>query len=115
MGQLYLQKGAYKGKILLPETWVNGATMRHISNGNNKESDKEQGYGYQFWRCRHNPYRGDGAFGQLCIVMPDQDAVIAINSGTNKKQFVLCLVWKHLLPSMGEEILKIRSQFSALY
>ena len=40
-----------------------------------------QGYGYQFWRGRHNSYRGDGANGQYCLVLPDQDAVIATTSG----------------------------------
>ena len=103
-GQLYLQKGIFNGKALIPETWIKEATISHISNGSNKDSDWEQGYGYQFWRCRHNSYRGDGAFGQYCVVMPDQDAVIAINSGIDDMQSVLNLIWKHILPSMGEEI-----------
>jgi hypothetical protein len=29
--------------------------------------DWQQGYGYQFWISRHG-YRGDGAFGQFCLV-----------------------------------------------
>ena len=49
-------------------------------------SDWDQGYGYQFWRCRHSAYRGDGAFGQYCIVMPEQDAVLAITSGVKDMQ-----------------------------
>jgi hypothetical protein len=60
-----------------------------------------QGYGYQFWRCRHGAYRGDGAFGQFCIVMPDQDAVLAITSGAPDMQAVLDRVWQHLLPAMA--------------
>jgi hypothetical protein len=56
--------------------------------------------GYQFWRCRHGAYRGDGAFGQYCIVMPEQDAVIAITSGLKDMQAVLNLVWDDLLPGM---------------
>jgi hypothetical protein len=27
-------------------------------------------YGYQFWRCRQNIYRADGAFGQWAFIMP---------------------------------------------
>ena len=76
------------------------ATARQVSNGSNPTSDWEQGYGYQFWRNRHGAYRGDGAFGQYCIVMPDQDAVIAITSGVRDMQAVLNLVWEHLLREM---------------
>ncbi|HSQ54372.1 MAG TPA: serine hydrolase, partial [Gemmata sp.] len=58
------------------------------------------GYGYQFWRCRNGAYRGDGAFGQYCIVLPEQDAVIAITSGVRDMQGVLNLVWDKLLPAL---------------
>jgi hypothetical protein len=99
-GQLYLQKGRWQGKQLIPESWVEAATARQTSNGSNPESDWDQGYGYQFWRARHGAYRGDGAFGQFCVVLPDQDAVVAITSGVKDMQSVLNLVWKQLLPAM---------------
>ena len=101
-GQLYLQKGRWNGKQLVSEAWVDEATKLQSSNGSNPESDWDQGYGYQFWRCRHNLYRGDGAFGQFCIVMPEQDAVLAITSGTGNMQKVMDLAWEHLLPAMME-------------
>ena len=100
-GQLYLQKGVWRGQRLLPEAWVEQATARQVPNGTDENSDWNQGYGYQFWRCRHNVYRGDGAFGQYCIVMPDQDAVLAITSGVGNMQAVLDRVWELLLPAMG--------------
>ncbi|MEJ2711447.1 MAG: serine hydrolase, partial [Anaerolineales bacterium] len=99
-GQLYLQKGQWQGKQLVPEAWVEAATALQTSNGSNPDSDWDQGYGYQFWRCRHDAYRGDGAFGQYCIVLPEQDAVIAITSGVRDMQSVLNLVWDKLLPGM---------------
>lgn len=99
-GQLYLQKGVWNGQRLLSESWVEEATRKQVSNGDDENSDWAQGYGYQFWRCRHNIYRGDGAFGQYCIVMPDQDAVLAITSGLRDMQAVLNQVWDHLLPAM---------------
>jgi beta-lactamase family protein len=99
-GQLYLQKGKWNGKQLVPAAWVEAATARQTSNGSNPKSDWDQGYGYQFWRCRHNAYRGDGAFGQYCVVLPEQDAVIAITSGLRDMQAVLNLVWDKLLPGM---------------
>jgi hypothetical protein len=84
---------------------VNAATARQTSNGSNPNSDWEQGYGYQFWRARHGAYRGDGAFGQFCLVIPNKDAVIAITSGTRDMQAVLNLVWAKLLPAMKAESL----------
>lgn len=99
-GQLYLQKGTWHGKSLVPAAWIEAATARQTSNGSNPKSDWDQGYGYQFWRCRHGAFRGDGAFGQYCVVLPEQDAVIAITSGVKDMQAVLNLVWDKLLPAL---------------
>ncbi len=101
-GQLYLQKGRWNGRQLVPESWVEAATALQTSNGSNPDSDWEQGYGYQFWRSRHGAYRGDGAFGQYCVVMPEQDAVLAITSGVKDMQAVLNLAWDKLLPGMQD-------------
>lgn len=100
LGQLYLQKGRWNGKQILSEQWIKMATSKQIGNGSKPESDWCQGYGFQFWRCRHNAYRGDGAFGQYCLVMPDQDAVLAITAGLGDMQEELNTVWTHLLPAM---------------
>jgi hypothetical protein len=105
-GQLYLQKGSWQGEELIPESWVAAATARQVSNGSNPDSDWEQGYGYQFWRCRHGFYRGDGAFGQFCIVMPEYDAVLAITSGVGDMQAVMSLAWDQLVPAMQSEPLQ---------
>jgi CubicO group peptidase (beta-lactamase class C family) len=100
-GQLYLQKGRWNDKQILPASWVEEATSKQVSNGSaDTASDWTQGYGYQFWRCRNNAYRGDGAFGQYCVVLPEQGAVLAITSGVGDMQAVLNAVWDHLLPGM---------------
>jgi hypothetical protein len=100
-GLLYLQKGRWQGKPLVPEAWVTAATTRQTSNGSSPTSDWDQGYGYQFWRTRHNAYRGDGAFGQYCLVLPEQETVIAITSGVKGMQAVLDLVFARLLPALS--------------
>ncbi|WP_036746915.1 serine hydrolase domain-containing protein [Paenibacillus sp. UNC451MF] len=102
-GQLYLQKGVWNGTRLLSEVWVEEATSLQVQNGVDEESDWKQGYGFQFWMCRHGAYRGDGAFGQFCIVIPEQDVVIAMTSGVKKLQPVLDLVWTHLLPGFSNQ------------
>jgi CubicO group peptidase (beta-lactamase class C family) len=99
-GQLYLQKGKWNGQQLVPAAWTETATARWMSNGSNPASDWEQGYGFQFWRCRNGAFRGDGAHGQFCVVLPEQEAVIAITAGTRDMQGVLNLVWAKLLPAL---------------
>ena len=99
-GQMLLQKGRWNGKQVVPAAWVETATARQASNGSNPKSDWDQGYGYQFWRCRHGHYRGDGAFGQYAIVMPEHEVVVAITSGVRNMQAVMDLVWERLLPGI---------------
>lgn len=100
-GQLYLQKGLWNGERILAEAWVVEATSKQIANGDGRENDWAQGYGYQFWCCRHDAFRGDGAFGQYCLVMPQQNSVLAITAGLSNLQAVLDTVWKHLLPALN--------------
>jgi len=110
-GQMYLQKGMWDGKRILTEEWIAEATQATSDNSNTQTNpDWTAGYGYQFWRCRHNCYRGDGAFGQYCIVMPEQDTVLAINSGLRDMQAVLDKVWEHLLPAMQPKALPAAPQ-----
>jgi CubicO group peptidase (beta-lactamase class C family) len=106
-GQLYLQKGLWEGRSILPEAWIEEATAAQVSNSNGAQVDWAQGYGYQFWRCRHGAYRGDGVFGQYCVVMPEQDAVLAMTSGIDifDMQQPLNLIWDILLPAMTPEAL----------
>jgi CubicO group peptidase (beta-lactamase class C family) len=106
-GQLFLQKGVWNGEQLLPEGWVEEASTWKIASGpsgnetlQDPTSDWTQGYGYQMWRCHHNAFRADGANGQFIIVMPDQDAVVAITATLGDMQAELNLVWDHILPAL---------------
>ena len=106
-GQLYLQKGRWNGKQLLPISWIDQATAKQVSNGSDPSKDWDQGYGFQFWCCRHGAYRGDGANGQFCIILPEQDAVIAITADTRDMQAELNVVWDKLLPAFHPKALKL--------
>ncbi|MFC7262546.1 serine hydrolase domain-containing protein [Streptomyces lutosisoli] len=104
LGQLYLRDGVWEGRRLLASSWIAEATRAHISNADGTAegalSDWQQGYGFQFWRSRHG-YRGDGAYGQFCVVLPEHDAVIATTAATEEMQDLLNLVWRHLLPAFA--------------
>jgi len=105
-GQLYLQKGKWNGKQLIPQDWIEAATSKQVENGPKPNSDWGQGYGYQFWKSRFGAYRGDGKDGQFCIVLPEQDAVIAITANTGNMQAQLNLVWDKLLPAFNAKELQ---------
>ncbi len=106
-GQLYLQQGKWNGKQILPAEWIAEATSKQVDNSKSgtKNVDWMQGYGYQFWKCQHGAFRGDGKDGQFCIVLPGQDAVIAITAQTGNMQAQLDLVWEHLLPALQKDAL----------
>jgi CubicO group peptidase (beta-lactamase class C family) len=101
-GQLYLQKGIWNGQQLIPRKWIEQATTKQIANEQESHAqigpDWQQGYGFQFWRCRHNAFRADGAAGQFIVVMPDQDSVVAITADSDNMQAELDAIWDHLLP-----------------
>ena len=109
LGQLYLQKGEWNGKPLITETWVAQATGKQVPNDQASHAgmgpDWKQGYGFQFWRCTHNAYRGDGAGGQFCVVMPDQDMVVAMTAGSANMQAELDAIWQNLLAACRNEAL----------
>ncbi len=102
-GQFYLQKGMWNGKQLLPAEWIELATTKQVSNGDDPKSDWAQGYCFQFWRCRHNIYRGDGAYSQFIVVIPEKDAVIVSTADSNRYQDILNFYWERLLPAMSDE------------
>lgn len=108
-GQLYLQHGKWNGKQLVPESWVKQATSKQVPNDQEGHSkigiDWTQGYGFQFWRCTHNAFRGDGANGQLCVVIPDKDAVVAITADTGSFQDEMNDIWNNLYPAFRAEAL----------
>ena len=101
LGELYRNKGVWKGRRILPRSFVDAATQKQISNGNDPNSDWAQGYGYQFWRCKNNGFRGDGAFGQYCLVFPDKQLTVAITSGVADMQRVLDILYATVLPAVG--------------
>jgi len=105
LGTLYLQNGMWNGKQVLPASWAHDATTYKVPNTVIKgqdptTSDWQQGYCYQFWRCRHDFFRGDGAQGQYCLVSRDLNTVIAITSEIQDMQKTLNYVWDYLLPGI---------------
>lgn len=100
-GQLLLQDGCWEGEQVLPAGWVALATAKHADNSKTGATpDWQVGYGFQFWRCVGGYFRGDGAYGQICWVMPKEGVVIAITAGLRDMGKEAALLHDHLIPAV---------------
>jgi len=75
LGQLYLDKGVWKGKQLLPLKWVEESTKVQVRFDNGEDA----GFGYG-WRITeklgHKVFYAAGRGGQAIYVIPDLDIVV---------------------------------------
>ena len=105
LGELYRRGGLWHGERLLPPGWTDEASRMHIPTVRPDKvasADWSQGYGFQFWRSQHG-YRGDGAYGQFCLVLPEYDVVLAMTGQSPDMQAVLDATWNVLLPGLGAD------------
>ena len=102
LGQLYVSGGVYNGKRYLSEEWVKHAGAYHVAssyiNPAGNAIDEEAGYGFYFWRNHgaENSFRCYGREAQFVIVLPDKNAVIAVQSMHSDVQKVLDVVWEQI-------------------
>ena len=76
LGQLYLQKGNWKGEQLVPESWVIESSQKQIETG-----VEGLGYSNQWWHVDIEVYDqpiyyGQGYGGQALVIVPDKNMVI---------------------------------------
>lgn len=117
-GVLHLQNGCWDGRQVLPEQWVREATRNHVAevwmskldgrrflprdSSDRGQSDKREGYGYQWWMTPHGGYRASGVYGQQCIVLPDREAVFVFTAALPLgERRLMAAVWNHLYPALG--------------
>lgn len=93
--QLLLNRGLWKGEQLISESWINEASAHHATPGHNPE-----GYGYLIWRGPESSYRSDGKYGQFGIVLPKQNAVIAVNAECRTERKLLEHLYATVFPRL---------------
>lgn len=93
LGLLYLHEGEWQGKQILPRAWAHMVSRLHSSNEGNGTPDWCAGYGYQFWLNRRGGYRGDGAFGQLCVILPEKHCVASVAAECTDMSAELNVLW----------------------
>lgn len=104
LGVLYLNGGCWNGRRIVSRDWVKLASSYKISNGVDRGDDWGSGYCYQIWRCQHNCFRGDGAFGQLLIVSPDRDMVLSFICEDNSFQDMCNVYWETIFESAKQNL-----------
>ena len=80
LGEFYRNSGAIGDKQLLNKAWFDEATKSHTPEELDFTDNWKSGYGYLFWRNRFGGFRNDGAWGQLVIVLPQDEISIAMFS-----------------------------------
>ncbi len=99
--RLIADHGQWEGRQLLPPDYLREATSFQSDNSINGNRDWDCGYGYQFWQCSHpGAFRGDGAFGQYAIVVPDYDLAITTQAGMPEMGRLLFALWDDFLPAL---------------
>lgn len=82
LGLLYLQKGRWKGKQIVPAAWVERATTPdapHLMPGrNNPLSSNRYGYGFQWWVPEKpmGDFFAAGIYNQYIYVYPEKELVV---------------------------------------
>lgn len=98
-GLMYLRRGQWNGRQVVPAWWVDECATKHSDNGTG--GFWGSGYGYQFWLNDFGGYRADGAFAQYIFILPDYDAVAVFTCNlTSDTELPGRLMRQHVLPAM---------------
>ncbi len=108
-GQLYLNKGQWRGKQIISEKWVEESFTKHMRLQDVKDKNE---YGYLWW---HDTYviggrsiasiEARGAGGQFIFIVPELESVVVITAGNyrNRKGNQSREVFRdYILPAMLE-------------
>ncbi|HEX8250124.1 MAG TPA: serine hydrolase [Pyrinomonadaceae bacterium] len=108
-GQLYKNKGAWRGKQIIPRNWAEASLTRHLPLP--REGAAAAGYGYLFWNQtfkanekQYEAFLSNGNGGNKIIVFSEQPLVIVVTATAYGKPYahsqVDKIVEKYLLPAI---------------
>lgn len=105
-GQLYLNKGIWKGRQIISEAWVEESFKKHTRLQDVKDKNE---YGYFWWHDNYmingksvQSIEARGAGGQLIIVIPKLESVVVITAGNYRNG-----KWSHSRKLFKEYILPV--------
>ncbi|HEY0122029.1 MAG TPA: serine hydrolase, partial [Rhizobium sp.] len=120
-GIVHLQGGVWDGKQVVPAAWIKAAVQPHVPNiaasvfdgkryqRTPEKAEIREGYGYHIWCGPDSSYYASGMFGQKCVVLPRQNAVVAINAAmpNDRNQQMLRALFDTLLGAGDEPDLEL--------
>lgn len=102
-GQLYLNRGVWKGKRIISEYWIDESIKKHV------ELDSGGWYGFQWWLARH-PWNGQlidsfsahGLGGEFIFIFPDLELVVVVTAGNHWTGGApgLTMIQQYILPAV---------------
>ncbi len=107
-GQLYLDKGKWKGKQIISENWVIASFKKYRRLQDAKDKNE---YGYLWWHKTYtvgekkvSSIEARGAGGQYICVIPELESVVVITSGNYRNRKLLQqpenMLEKYILPAI---------------
>ncbi len=109
IGILLLNKGTFGNKRILSSDFIERMHSRLIDTSLKLDSESQQGYGYQVWKCTvPNSYRADGMYGQSCLILEDYNAVVTITGHYEAYgKDVLRAIWEDIMPHLNKNVEKL--------
>lgn len=96
-GLLFQQRGRWHGRQLVPEAWIDEATISHStlpSDADTGLGDLYKGYGYQWWTGATNTISGTRSYyfasgngGQRLFIVPSLDLVVVVTSSAYNRGY----------------------------
>jgi CubicO group peptidase (beta-lactamase class C family) len=109
-GLLYLRKGRWEEKQVVPTAWVEASTKRHVTFANVHRG--MLGYGYLWWILPPDPasnrkteiFAARGFRAQYIFVVPEHDMVVVVTGGAQTGRHMIKPVeflHSHILPAVN--------------
>lgn len=100
-GLMLLNKGVYREKRIVSEKFINAALMPQIKTNSEPfwpSDGRNLDYGYQFWvDTVNNCSYAWGILGQFCMVLPDKNAVVTVQSLDLNNKALGTLIWNEIV------------------
>ena len=112
LGLLYLNKGRWEGKQIVPEAWIRESFTMHVAF-ENTDSDVV-GYGYLWWILKPDPqgngsqniYAAMGFKAQYIFVIPEHNMVVVVHGDTRSSEDQRQprrFLYSHILPAVNRD------------
>ena len=92
-GKFLANHGMVNGKQIISKEYVKLATSKCVESDPNSTIDWTCGYGLHLWMATRG-YRCDGAYGQVVMVLPEENIIVACQCEVNSMQAELDLIYE---------------------